>query len=83
MYVVNFGVLFSCSVGKSVNYAIILATLIIDGKKHGMHPFLTPLRSTKDHKPLPGQKKAKPFIHYMQWGRECKVCYDNAVTIQI
>ncbi|XP_052676453.1 peroxisomal acyl-coenzyme A oxidase 1-like isoform X2 [Crassostrea angulata] len=44
------------ALGKSVNYAIILATLIIDGKKHGMHPFLTPLRSTKDHKPLPGVK---------------------------
>ncbi|XP_062607269.1 peroxisomal acyl-coenzyme A oxidase 1-like [Saccostrea cucullata] len=44
------------SLGKSVNIAIILATLIIDGKKYGMHPFLTPLRSMEDHQPLPGIK---------------------------
>ncbi|XP_048740597.2 peroxisomal acyl-coenzyme A oxidase 1-like isoform X2 [Ostrea edulis] len=42
------------SLGKSVNFAIIQATLIIDGKKYGMHPFLTQLRSLEDHKPLPG-----------------------------
>nr|XP_022297816.1 peroxisomal acyl-coenzyme A oxidase 1-like [Crassostrea virginica] len=44
------------ALGKSVNFAIILATLVINGKKHGMHPFLTQLRSMEDHKPLPGIK---------------------------
>lgn len=44
-----------------MNFAIILATLIIDGKKHGMHPFLTPLRSMEDHKPLPGTENSQTF----------------------
>ena len=49
------------SVGKSVNFAIILATLVIDGKKHGMHPFLTQLRSMEDHKPLPGREVKRMY----------------------
>ncbi|KAK3085344.1 hypothetical protein FSP39_001824 [Pinctada imbricata] len=42
------------SLGKSSNHALVLATLIISGKKYGMHPFLVQLRSMDDHKVLPG-----------------------------
>jgi hypothetical protein len=43
------------SVGKSANVAIVLAQLVVDDARCGLHPFLVPLRSLDDHKPLPGQ----------------------------
>ena len=36
------------------NHAVVQAKLIINGKDYGAHPFLVPLRSLKDHTPLPG-----------------------------
>lgn len=36
------------------NHAVVQAKLIIKGKDYGAHPFLVPLRSLKDHTPLPG-----------------------------
>ena len=42
------------SVGKSCTHAIILAQLVIDGERHGMHPFMVQLRSLEDHSPMPG-----------------------------
>lgn len=36
------------------NHAVVQAKLIINGKDYGSHPFLVPLRSLKDHTPLPG-----------------------------
>ena len=42
------------SVGKSSNMAIVLAQLVLDDVKCGLHPFLVPLRSQEDHMPLPG-----------------------------
>ncbi|KAK3103565.1 hypothetical protein FSP39_020203 [Pinctada imbricata] len=44
------------SLGKSTNHAIVLATLIIKGKKYGMHPFMVQIRSMKDHTTMPGVK---------------------------
>ncbi|KAK3102591.1 hypothetical protein FSP39_012444 [Pinctada imbricata] len=44
------------TLGKSANYAIVLAILIIKGKKYGMHPFLVQIRSLIDHTPMPGVK---------------------------
>ncbi|XP_069100899.1 peroxisomal acyl-coenzyme A oxidase 1-like [Argopecten irradians] len=44
------------SLGKSSNYAIVLAQLVIDTKRHGMHPFMVQLRSMVDHTPMPGVK---------------------------
>ncbi|XP_060576845.1 peroxisomal acyl-coenzyme A oxidase 1-like [Ruditapes philippinarum] len=41
---------------KSSTHAIVLAQLIIDGKNHGMHPFMLQLRSLDDHMPIPGIK---------------------------
>jgi len=41
-------------VGKSCNYAIVMAKLIIDGKDYGVQGFVVQLRSLKDHKSLPG-----------------------------
>ncbi|KAK3102107.1 hypothetical protein FSP39_008857 [Pinctada imbricata] len=43
-------------VGKSSNHAVVLATLIIKGKKYGMHPFFVQIRSMEDHTPMPGIK---------------------------
>jgi hypothetical protein len=42
-------------VAKSSTHAIVLAQLIIDGKNHGMHPFMLQLRSLDDHMPMPGK----------------------------
>ena len=35
-------------------HAIVMAQLYIEGKHHGLHGFIVPLRSLKDHSPLPG-----------------------------
>ena len=43
-------------VGKTSNHAIVMAQLIIDGKNHGMHGFMTQLRDTATHEPLPGDQ---------------------------
>lgn len=42
------------TLGKIANHAIVQAKLIINGKDYGAHPFLVPLRSLRDHAPLPG-----------------------------
>ncbi|KAG9066414.1 Acyl-coenzyme A oxidase (Acyl-CoA oxidase) [Linnemannia hyalina] len=42
------------TLGKMANHAVVQAKLIIKGKDYGSHPFLVPLRSLKDHTPLPG-----------------------------
>ncbi|KAG0247460.1 hypothetical protein BG011_001449, partial [Mortierella polycephala] len=42
------------TLGKIANHAVVQAKLIINGKDYGAHPFLVPLRSLKDHTPLPG-----------------------------
>ncbi|XP_077055236.1 peroxisomal acyl-coenzyme A oxidase 1 isoform X4 [Siphateles boraxobius] len=40
--------------GKTSNHAIVLAQLYTQGKCHGLHAFITPIRSMKTHIPLPG-----------------------------
>ncbi|XP_018417949.1 PREDICTED: peroxisomal acyl-coenzyme A oxidase 2 [Nanorana parkeri] len=40
--------------GKTCTHALVLAQLHSMGKKYGMHPFIVPVRSLKDHSPLPG-----------------------------
>ncbi|RNA34484.1 peroxisomal acyl-coenzyme A oxidase 1 isoform X2 [Brachionus plicatilis] len=40
--------------GKSCNFAIVMAKLIIDGTDHGIHAFVVQLRSLIDHKVVPG-----------------------------
>jgi acyl-CoA oxidase len=43
------------TLGKTGNHAMVIAALIDgDGVNRGMHNFLVPLRSMKDHKHLPG-----------------------------
>ncbi|KAG0089906.1 hypothetical protein BGZ93_006987 [Podila epicladia] len=42
------------TLGKIANHAVVQAKLIIKGKDYGAHPFLVPLRSLRDHTPLPG-----------------------------
>ncbi len=45
---------YECSVGRTCNFAVVMAILYIKGVNHGMHGFLVQLRSRKDHKLLPG-----------------------------
>ncbi|CAI9562387.1 unnamed protein product [Staurois parvus] len=40
--------------GKTSTHAVVLAQLCSNGKYYGMHPFIVPVRSLKDHSPLPG-----------------------------
>jgi acyl-CoA oxidase len=42
------------NLGKASNYAVVMAELIIDGKKHGPHAFIVQLRDTNTHMPLKG-----------------------------
>ncbi|XP_039183969.1 peroxisomal acyl-coenzyme A oxidase 1 isoform X1 [Crotalus tigris] len=40
--------------GKTSNYAIVLAQLYTQNKCHGLHAFIVPLRQLGTHEPLPG-----------------------------
>ncbi|MCI4375780.1 hypothetical protein PGIGA_G00113130 [Pangasianodon gigas] len=40
--------------GKTSNHAIVLAQLYTQGKCHGLHAFIVPIRCMKTHQPLPG-----------------------------
>ncbi|XP_070595973.1 peroxisomal acyl-coenzyme A oxidase 1 isoform X3 [Erythrolamprus reginae] len=40
--------------GKTSNYAIVLAQLYTQNKSHGLHAFIVPLRQLGTHEPLPG-----------------------------
>ena len=42
------------SLGKTANYAVVMAQLHTKGECHGTHPFLVQLRSEETHEPLPG-----------------------------
>ncbi|EGT32383.1 CBN-ACOX-1 protein [Caenorhabditis brenneri] len=42
------------NLGKSSNYAVVVAHMIIKGKNYGPHPFMVQLRDEKTHAPLPG-----------------------------
>ncbi|XP_075406084.1 peroxisomal acyl-coenzyme A oxidase 2 [Tenrec ecaudatus] len=40
--------------GRTATHALVLAQLICSGARQGMHAFIVPIRSLKDHSPLPG-----------------------------
>jgi acyl-CoA oxidase len=40
--------------GKTASMTVVWAQLIIDGKTHGVHAFVVPIRDQKTYKPLPG-----------------------------
>ncbi|XP_077990354.1 peroxisomal acyl-coenzyme A oxidase 1-like [Glandiceps talaboti] len=42
------------SLGKTVNYSVVMAQLCTKGKCYGVHPFLVQLRSLETHQPLKG-----------------------------
>lgn len=42
------------SLGRTANHAVVMAQLIIDGKRYGVHPFHIQIRDMKTFKPLPG-----------------------------
>jgi acyl-CoA oxidase len=41
------------SLGKTANYAVVMAQLFINGKNYGPHPFVVQIRNLKTHEPLP------------------------------
>ncbi|KAK6851455.1 hypothetical protein PG995_012577 [Apiospora arundinis] len=41
------------TLGKTANYAVVMAQLIINGKHYGPHPFLVQIRDLKTHEVLP------------------------------
>ncbi|CAN0306441.1 unnamed protein product, partial [Hapterophycus canaliculatus] len=41
------------TMGRTANHAMVIAQLVIDGKQHGIHNFIVPIRGD-DHCPLPG-----------------------------
>jgi acyl-CoA oxidase len=41
------------SLGKTANYAVVMAQLFIGNKNYGPHPFVVPIRDLKTHEPLP------------------------------
>ena len=41
--------------GKTANYAVVMAQLYTRGKCEGIHPFLVQLRDENTHEPLPGE----------------------------
>lgn len=41
------------SLGRTANYASVMAQLIINGKPYGPHPFIVPIRDLKTHQLLP------------------------------
>ncbi len=43
------------NLGKSSNYAIVGAQLLIDAKNYGPHLFMVQLRDLETHQPLPGK----------------------------
>jgi acyl-CoA oxidase len=40
------------SLGRTANHAVVMAQLVIDGKKYGPHPFVVQIRDLKTHEPL-------------------------------
>eukprot|EP00475_Leptophrys_vorax_P021923 TRINITY_DN2979_c0_g1_i2.p1 TRINITY_DN2979_c0_g1~~TRINITY_DN2979_c0_g1_i2.p1 ORF type:complete len:685 (-),score=208.09 TRINITY_DN2979_c0_g1_i2:62-1846(-) len=42
------------NLGKSVNFCVVMAQLIIKGKDYGLHAFIVQVRSRENHMPLPG-----------------------------
>ncbi|KAJ1679716.1 hypothetical protein EV182_001475 [Spiromyces aspiralis] len=42
------------SLGIACTHAMVMARLIVRGKDYGPHPIVVPIRSTEDHRPLPG-----------------------------
>ncbi|KAJ2763592.1 hypothetical protein IWQ56_004799, partial [Coemansia nantahalensis] len=42
------------SLGVTATHAMVMAQLIVGGKNHGPCPVVVPIRSTADHRPLPG-----------------------------
>lgn len=55
--IINLNLSCKILVGKTSNYAIVMAKLLIDDKDHGIHAFVVPLRSLEDHRTLPSKIK--------------------------
>lgn len=53
----HYSILLNCLlVGKTTNFAVVMAGLYSLGKFHGIHAFIVQLRDMKTHLPLPGKE---------------------------
>ncbi len=43
------------SMGRTANFAVVMAQLIVEGKSYGPHPFFVQIRDLKTHQPLEGR----------------------------
>jgi acyl-CoA oxidase len=50
------------NLGKTCNFAIVLAQLVIKGKNYGLHAFMVQLRSLVDHSTLAGIELGGKFL---------------------
>ena len=49
--------------GKSSNFAVVPARLIVDKKDHGIQMFIVQLRDRQTHQPLPGKVLCKITVY--------------------
>jgi hypothetical protein len=49
--------------GKTANYAVVMAELIVNGERKGPHPFMVQLRDEETHQTLPGITVTRFFFN--------------------
>lgn len=54
MYTILLRLVWPGELGLNSNWALVYASLYVDGKKLGVHPFMVPIRHSETHRPLPG-----------------------------
>ena len=67
--------------GKTANHAVIMAQLVIGGKKLGPHAFMVQLRDEETHKPFQGitVKKSSDIISFLQTSFKRSLTVSNQI----
>ncbi|EFX90118.1 hypothetical protein DAPPUDRAFT_300149 [Daphnia pulex] len=80
------------SLGKTANYAVVMAQLYTKGKCEGTHPFMVQLRDEETHEPLPGIVNMwlnpvciSSYIHYGTYVKptNSKLSYATMVFVRV
>ena len=69
--------------GRTANYAVVMAQLITQGKVVGPHPFIVQLRDEKTHKPLDGIKVTFKNTHSHSFAYKFYICLCFCCTKEI
>lgn len=67
--------------GKTANFAVVYARLILPAGDQGVHPFLVQIRSLDDHRPLPGVTVGDIGPHFGSNGNDNGFCRFSHVRI--